>query len=317
MDLSEAEFDAALSPDATVATIEDPNHSEVEQISENRDSDTNNALEEAKESEQSPILQEIAKPEARNADGTFKPKGKPRNDPQARIEQALERQRLAEERAASAERRALDLEARQRPEPKAAPATPAAFPAFETWTTQHPEQSYEDYIEARVEHRLEARDKERTEREEQANAQRTATERRAAWQTNLTAAKQRIPDYDTRINHDLALPMPILSRMAQSDLGPDLVLHLSEHPDLAQRLATLPAPDALELFGEIKATVKATLDAASPAAPARRVPVSSAKAPIKPVGSSAQVIGDEPSDDEAVEVFIARENARDRKAGRR
>src|SRR6185295_19331999 len=84
-------------------------------------------------------------------------KGKPRHDPEARISQAVDRQREAERRAEEAERRARDLEARTapKPEPTKPPvaAKPDKFPNYEKYVETNPDASLEEWLDARDEWR--------------------------------------------------------------------------------------------------------------------------------------------------------------------
>jgi len=60
--------------------------------------------------------------------GQFKKPAKPRNDPQARIDQAIAKQREAERRAEAAERRAAEIEAQRKSEPPPPAPTPKPQP---------------------------------------------------------------------------------------------------------------------------------------------------------------------------------------------
>lgn len=277
----------------------------------------------------------------RNADGTFKAKptdaaavaepetpkaGKPRDDPHARVKQATakeaEAKRERDEARAEAARYRAELDAARAPKPDAAtpdpkPVTAAAFADYPEWASSQADganTSYEKYLDERQDWRW-------TQKEQAAAAQ-AETDRRAqasakahaSWQTRLDTFRTATPDWDQRFKPDTPIDTRIQAYLkAQAD-GPAIVLYLSDHQDLAQRIATLHPIDQIGEIGKIQAR----LEAASPSGPAPTQVASHAKAPIKPLAASPSIAEpDEGSDDEPIEKFIERENRRERKAGRR
>jgi hypothetical protein len=296
---------------------------------------------------------------ARGANGRFAapdvettPAKKPRHDPQARVADAVAKQREAERRAEQAEQRAQALEQdRQRlaapppPRPEAPPAAAATaekFPRFDQWSATHPEATHDDYLDARDEWR-DVRT-ETVQRDRADTAQRTqAFETRAStFGQRYAEAVQADATLAQRINPQLltAKPLSTLTRedkaiisaipdKAQRDqfaflcfladqwIDSDHAVALLEHvsdPREFQRLATLPPDQVIRQL--------ARLEAGFAAAPSDRGPVakpqaSQAHPPIKPLGSAPRSPdADDGSDDEPFEKFLTRENAKDRKAGR-
>lgn len=277
-----------------------------------------------------------------------KPKAaKPRNDPEARIAQAIGRQREAERRAEEAERRARDLEQRTTP-PKQEPAKPVQadrFPRFEEWSAQHPDTTHDDYLDARDEWRDQRNAAQMRVRAESAQKDQAFSQRAATFGERYTAATESDPDLPQRINQQLLTAKPastlteeerqivrnipdprerehfafmcaLADYWIDSEQAVGMLEYLSD-PKNFQRLATLP-PIPLS---RALARVEADLAAASPKEPrgpaAKSPPASQAHAPIKPLGSAPRVPDDDTgSDDEPLDVFIRRENAKDRKAGR-
>jgi hypothetical protein len=288
---------------------------------------------------------------APDVETTAKPDKKPRHDPQARVADAVAKQREAERRAEQAEQRAQALEQERRPAPPAppraeaapAPAAPAEkFPRFDAWSATHPEATHDDYLDARDEWR-DVRT-ETVQRDRADTAQRTqAFETRAStFGQRYAEAVQADATLSQRINPQLltAKPLSTLTRedkaiisaipdKAQRDqfaflcfladqwIDSDHAVALLEHvsdPREFQRLATLPPDQVIRTL--------ARLEAGFAAAPGSRGPVakpqaSQAHPPIKPLGSAPRSPdADDGSDDEPFEKFLTRENAKDRKAGR-
>ena len=110
----------------------------------------------------------------------------------------------------------------------------------------------------------------------------------------------------------------IAEEVLRSNNAPQLLRYLSENFDTEfQRLASLQSPDELRWS---MAKLQGRLEAASSIGPASKPkPISSAKPPIKPMGSAPSAGDDgELSDDLPIEEYIRRANHRDRvnRAGR-
>jgi len=208
------------------------------------------------------------------------------------------------------------------------PTPPAATPASDASSDPEPTpdrfETYEQYVKAQA--KWEARQEIQTalaaqqrawetQQAEQAEARRQQT-----WRDRLARVKAATPDWDARFKAETPIDKRVIPYLTNQEDGPQLLLYLSEHPDLAQRLAGTETTPPLHPVDQIRelAKISARLEAAT-SGPAPGTPIASAaKPPIKPVGSSPQVTDqDDGSDDESVEQHIARENARERKAGRR
>jgi hypothetical protein len=258
--------------------------------------------------------------------------------PQDRIDRAVAKQREAERRAEDAERRLAEATR------KAEPAAPAA-------TDTDPEPKIEDFLKlsdgsdnpdpysshmravAKWEGRQEVR------RAMQANAQAAAqrafdeaeTARQKAFGEKIKAAIEKDKDFATRVsvNVDWDKVQPassldpksrptainaIADYLVDADDPASLMAHLDAHYDEFQRLLTLHPFQVAGQMGRLEGR----LGTAKPGPGPKPIPVSHAKPPIKPVGSSP-VVGDD-ADDEAdlpVDEFIRRGNARDRRLAAR
>lgn len=281
---------------------------------------------------------------------------KPRNDPQARIDQAIGKQREAERVAKAAVDRAAQLErdlaAREQPKPAAAPvavATPA-FPDFGTWAARPGNEAkpYEDYIDARTDFRYE----QRQQRDQQTESTRRAIEHidttSAAFTAKLKAEVEQDPEFATSVDPLLidahrsgaygtcytqnskgewsdrrtgeVVPPPSFASFLMEQV------YQSDQPKaLLLHLSRLPYDERQRLATlppdqviRALAKIEASVPVAAVRGPAQVPPViSQAPEPITPLGSSPVVRDDTDEADLPLEQFIKRGNARDRKAGRR
>lgn len=200
----------------------------------------------------------------------------------------------------------------------AAPKVETPKPTADPEPTPDGFDTYEKYVKAQA--RWEARQEAASIRAEwkketdAAQAQQLETQRRQSWADRLFAFKTKTPDFDARFKGDTPMSTPMRDILMDSPVGPDLLLYLSEHQDDAQRLSTLHPIQVIREMGKLEARLETAVSGPVPTTP----PVSQAKPPIKPLGSSPpNADADAYSDDETVEAHFARENARERKAGRR
>jgi len=235
------------------------------------------------------------------------------------VSSAVGKQRAAERRAEAAEARIAELS--RQPEPESAP-TPAPgsewarFKAMPGVPTVDQFDAYEDYSMAMATFVSDVRDEERQtqrqERDEQSRVQRYQASLDTAWTDRLTAARDKNPNLDAELNPDTPMSLPMQHLVKDSPLGIELLQWLSAHPDESQRLSTLHPADTYREMGKLEGRLEA---ASSPRGPARVV--SSAKAPIKPLGTSPPVSDPfEINDDLSMDEHFRRMNAVDRQAGR-
>lgn len=260
----------------------------------------------------------------RDEAGRFKAK-KPRNDPQARIDEITAKHRQAERERDAERARVAALEAEvaryRQPQPPAPPQTPAVpshaqyrveptrvMPKEEEVGSKYP--TYGDYMSDLARWHG-----------EQLFAEQAQTQREQArghsFQARLAQARQQIPDFDQQLRGDLPITKDMAEAIQDSPVSPLLLLHFSHHPEDAQRLSTLPPAVVSREMGRLEAWLIAAMRQQQQGAPAPVVQpaVSHAKPPIKPVGSSPPAADPhEITDDLSVEEHIRRMNARDRKA---
>ncbi len=246
-----------------------------------------------------------------------------RNDPTEAVKAAIAKQREAERRADAAESRVQELsappvEAQPTPEPEPQQPTWARFKAMPGVPTVDQFQTYEDYSMALAEFVAEAKQVEHTAAQQQAHEQqRQAQQQRvqlARWSKTLEEARQHDPKFDETLNLDTPMSLPMQHLAMESPHGIAILQWLSAHPDDAQRISTLHPAETYREMGKLEARLEAASSTTENSGPARVV--SSAKAPIKPLGTSPPAENPfEITDDLSVDEHIRRMNASDRQAG--
>lgn len=255
------------------------------------------------------------------------PKKKPREDPNARISQAVARQREAERRAEAAERRAMELEARTAHPQADAPNPVPDRERYLALPNAPKEEDYERYSDYTADLSIFIADQRYAEKEQarqQTAAQRQAEQAReavnTAFMSRIEAATTDNPTFLESISQDV-LQIPTFDSLQPGEsvtawhvIGEEirrsehvvgLMQFFTQHPDQLQRLATLPPRDLTRQMAILESRI-----GAAPTGSARTPRASStAKPPIRPE-RGAPLVSDEGSDDESIEAYIARENRR-------
>ena len=250
-----------------------------------------------------------------------KPLGKPRDDPRARVQQATRQaaEAKAERDAALAEvrevkERLASLERGEKPESKeASPDGPQPEPQledfedFQTFNKTHTawvkaETKREILAELGVQSQQSAVDRELAEVSRRyAEAVRGKTD---GWSDEIKTLRAEFqlgegeqPDATNWIANELVF---------SPESAPALALHLSEHPDVFQRIAALTTPR--EVSREL-AKLEARLEAATAGNGSRREEeVSKAPPPIKPVSGAPYVAEEDLSKDMPFHEYFERAN---------
>ncbi len=273
-----------------------------------------------------------AKPKEEKADEPDKDKeGDPRLSARARVMEAT--RKAADEKRAreKLEARLAKLEAER--EPSKREAKPA--PIGDEKPTPDKYETYEEYVEALSDYKVEQRVKKLTAEAEVRQQAETHTQgivkRVETFNERLTKAEKDDPGLLGKVDPRLLELTPtfllppnqgptaasdIAQAVLESEQSPVLLLHLSEHPDEMQRLLRLP--DSYAVARAIGA-LEARLSDGAPKAEEKKEkeePVSQARPPVKPVSGSPQVGDDEPGEDASLDDHIRIYNARDAKARR-
>ena len=237
-----------------------------------------------------------------------------RSDPTEAVKSAIAKQREAERRAEAAEARVQQLVQPLPVESETAPdwsrfKNMPGVPRVEQFD------AYEDYSMALAAFVADARHQERDVVRHQAYQQRQIEEsqqqQQQQWMSRLQDASTQDPELMASLNPDTPMSLPMQHLAMDSPVGIEMLKWLSANPEESQRLSTLHPAETYREMGKLEAR----LEAASVRGPARVV--SSAKAPIKPLGTSPPVA--DPfaiSDDLSMDEHFRRMNAADRAAGR-
>lgn len=200
-----------------------------------------------------------------------KPKGK--GGFQHKIDK-LTREKYAAEAAAEELRR--QLADKEKPAAKPAESKPEGKPVAESFD------SYEEYVEALTDWKLEQKEQSR----QQSEAQRKAAEERKAvgdaWQGRLKEARTRYADFDATVDADVPVSAAMQQALLDSEQGADLAYWLGKNPTEAERIAKLAPFAAARELGRIEAGLTRETPAQNP-----KPKTSAAPAPIKPVGKGA------------------------------
>jgi len=252
--------------------------------------------------------------------------GKPRHDPKARMLEATRKEAEAKREAAAAKAEADqarkerdELRARlepAKPQPKA--PEPEGKPQLKDFTT------YEEWVEATIEWKAEAKFKERETKAAQETQVKQYMEAIDGFLGKSVTARKEYekvdPDWYSKLAPDVkdVANRPDIARemheprtadnviadeiiLADKDnpsgaIGPRLMLHLSDHPDEFQRIRALTSSQAVQVEMRILAR---SLNGAASTATSPRKEASKAPTPIRPVIGGPNVSGDEDLDDDA------------------
>jgi hypothetical protein len=120
------------------------------------------------------------------------------------------------------------------------------------------------------------KDRDRQEAERRAIEERSQFER--GWAERVAAAKAEMPDFDDMVNSsDVKVSDPVRDAIMESDVGPKILYHLAENPDLGKKLGEMSVIAALRHIGKLEVQFEKT---------ETRKPVvakSKAPAPISPI----------------------------------
>jgi hypothetical protein len=237
---------------------------------------------ETQEVEAEPQVEEQSEPEAEVKEATAAEKKQ--NPKLERRFSDLTHARDEARKEAQREREAREaLEARLKAlETKSAPPRVEA----EEDSEPRPEQFSDpfEYAKALAEYSTEKalKDRDRAEADRRVAEQRGQFER--AWAERVAAAKSTMPDFDDMINSsDVMVSDPVRDAIMESDVGPQILYHLAENPDLGKKLGEMSVIAALRHIGKLEVQFEKT----EPKKPV--VAKSKAPAPISPikVGASA------------------------------
>jgi hypothetical protein len=267
-----------------------------------------------------PTPEPIAAAPERDESGQFKPRGKKRDDPIARMKDATAKEaaakedaRLAREEAAALRARIEALEGRdpttgeQAAAQRARNAQPqpqnGRFPSFDAWSAANPDKDYDDYTDARADYRYAVLE---SQRQQQQVVQ--------TYHQQLEVAKQNDPVLVQALANDPPVS-PLMERaILSSPKSIDIVRYLGTHPEDCAQLARESATTSFDAVPVMRRHLEsiATLSAARPDS-APSVKPSTANPPINRVGGTASATPVDPDDLPFGPDYIRAENAREKK----
>lgn len=198
----------------------------------------------------------------------------------------LTKQREAARQEAQREREAREaLEARLRDlEAKVSPKQEAKVdeePKPEQFTDMY------EYQQALVDYRVDQRLAEEKQKAEQAKIEAQRQQVLNTWASRVEAAKSEIPDFEAMVgSSDIAVSNEVRDAIFESEVGPRILYHLAENPEIAEKLQGMTLTRALATIGKLEAQFE---KAKADPEPQKNVTAAKSKAPapINPIKASA------------------------------
>ena len=172
------------------------------------------------------------------------------------------------------EAKVRDLEAKVTP--KAEPAADQE-PLPEQFTDMY------EYAKALTDYRVDQRMNEEKQKEVQAKAAAERDKVINVWADRVKAAKSEIPDFDDMVGSaDVTVSNEVRDAIFESEVGPRILYHLAENPEIATKLQGMTLTSALRHIGKLEAQFEKTEPQTKPV-----VGKSKAPSPINPIRSAA------------------------------
>jgi hypothetical protein len=172
------------------------------------------------------------------------------------------------------EAKVRDLEAKVTP--KAEPAADQE-PLPEQFTDMY------EYAKALTDYRVDQRMNEEKQKEIQARAAAERDKVINVWADRVKTAKSEIPDFDDMVGSaDVTVSNEVRDAIFESEVGPRILYHLAENPEIATKLQGMTLTSALRHIGKLEAQFEKTEPQIKPV-----VGKSKAPSPINPIRSAA------------------------------
>lgn len=201
--------------------------------------------------EAEPVAEEQSEPPEAE---TAKPQEERKQNP--KIEKRFsEITRQREEARAEAQR---EREARASLEARLAELERQSAPKTEAKVDQEPQpHQFEDafeYAKALADYRVEQRFNQEKQAQEQARVQAERAKIQESWLQKVVAAKSEMPDFDEMIASagDTPIPDHIRDAVMDSDVGPKILYHFANNPELVGELSNMNPAKALREIGKLE-----------------------------------------------------------------
>jgi len=188
-------------------------------------------------------------------------------------EEAREEARKEREQRESLEARLKELEGRNQPQ------------KVEVAEEPQPEQFSDmfEYAKALTDYKVEERMNQEKQKVEQAKVEAQRQEVINTWSKRVQSAKSEMPDFEDMVGSaDVVVSNEVRDAIFESEVGPRILYHLAENPEIAEKLQGMTVTSALRTIGKLEAQFEK-------AEPQTKTVVgkSKAPAPINPIRSAA------------------------------
>jgi len=164
-----------------------------------------------------------------------------------------------------------------------AKATPSAEPAADQEPLPEQFTDMYEYAKALTDYRVDQRMNEEKQKEVQAKAAAERDKVINVWADRVKAAKSEIPDFDDMVGSaDVTVSNEVRDAIFESEVGPRILYHLAENPEIATKLQGMTLTSALRHIGRLEAQFEKTEPQTKPV-----VGKSKAPSPINPIRSAA------------------------------
>lgn len=227
---------------------------------------------EAEQSEPSETVEEATAAEDRKQNPKLEKRFSDLTKQREAARQEAQREREARE---ALEARLKDLESKANPvkdEPKF-----DEEPKPEQFTDMY------EYAKALTDYKVDQRLQEEKQKEAVAKAEAERQKVINTWAKRVEAAKTEMPDFEAMVGSaDVVVSNEVRDAIFESDVGPRILYHLAENPEVAEKLQGMTLTRALATIGKLEAQFEKTEPQTKPA-----VGKSKAPAPINPIKASA------------------------------
>jgi len=164
-----------------------------------------------------------------------------------------------------------------------AKATPSAEPVADQEPLPEQFTDMYEYAKALTDYRVDQRMNEEKQKEVQARAAAERDKVINVWADRVKAAKSEIPDFDDMVGSaDVTVSNEVRDAIFESEVGPRILYHLAENPEVATKLQGMTLTSALRHIGKLEAQFEKTEPQTKPV-----VGKSKAPSPINPIRSAA------------------------------
>jgi hypothetical protein len=188
-------------------------------------------------------------------------------------EEAREEARREREQRESLEAKVRELEGRNQPQKVEASEEPRP----EQFTDMY------EYAKALTDYKVDQRLAEEKQKEAQAKVEAQRQQVINTWAKRVESAKAEMPDFEAMVGSaDVVVSNEVRDAIFESEVGPQVLYHLAENPELAEKLQGMTVTSALRTIGRLEAQFEK-------AEPQTKTVVgkSKAPAPINPIRSAA------------------------------